>query len=91
MISHMQDVDCFCIFCIPCASPRMRWNTKTILVPLERGVFVDYIVHPCSTLFVQRWAKLSRNDIFENMAQFGIFRPSIQERRNKPIEMKFGR
>ena len=37
-----------------------RWNTETILVSLERGMFVDE--HPRSSFSPQRWAELPQND-----------------------------
>jgi len=44
-------------------SPSARWNMETILAPLERGRFV--VVHPHSTLSLQRWAEQPHNDKFE--------------------------
>jgi len=42
-----------------------------ILVSLNWGMFV--VVHPLSTLSVQRWVEPPQNDEVENMAKFGIF------------------
>jgi len=46
---------------------------KTILVSLDRGVFA--VVHPRSTLSLQRWEEPPHNDEFENMANLGFSPP----------------
>jgi len=47
------------------------WNTETSWYRWIGECFV--VVHPLSTLSVQRWVEPPQNDEVENMAKFGIF------------------
>jgi len=44
---------------------------ETILVSLDRGMFVD--VHPRLTLSLKHWAEPRQNDKFEKMMKFRNF------------------
>ena len=53
-------------------SPRRRWTTETILIPLDSGRFV--VVHPCSTFWDRRQLATPQNTEVNKMVKFGVFR-----------------
>jgi len=55
-------------------SPLSRLNSETVLIPVDRGRFVD--VHPPSALSLHLEVAPPQNVEVENAVKFGVFRHS---------------